>query len=264
MKVSEMIAHPTSAIRASQLHIWSSFGGSCGNRRNGFTLIEVLVVVSIIAVMASLLLPAIATAQQIANRTACGSQMRQVFLGLIGYLGDNSDLYPAIARTSAHSDSWGAHRGQGRWQHNLEPYIGTFTVFNCPTVRRAHPRFAVTNSTGHPLSWLVRGDAEAGTVCTMAYNTQDWGRRTWGINPGPMNEAAVAARAGIPGNINRVPVFFDGVWQNDGSNQQNNQWGAYWPHRGSSNLAFSDGHVEVKSRSNVIQYASTSVALIVY
>lgn len=246
----------------ARMEAWGRTGAS------GFTLIELLVVISIIAVIASMLMPAIASARQMANRTACGSQMRQVFIGLTGYLGDNNDFYPGVARSTAYS-GWGAHRGSGRWQHALEPYTGTFAVFNCPTVRRSWPRFAVTNTRGSPLAWLVRGDAEAGSVCTMAYNSQDWGRypsvggQPWApINPGPMNEAKVIARAILPGQSNRCPVFMDGIWQNDGSNMQNNTWRAYWPHAGTSNLIFHDGHLEVKKRTDVVQWPSSAVALL--
>lgn len=64
------------------------------SRRHGFTLIELLVVVAIIAIMASLLLPAISMAQSAARSTKCGSNLRQIYIGVTGFASDNNDEVP--------------------------------------------------------------------------------------------------------------------------------------------------------------------------
>ena len=62
-------------------------------RKLGFTLVETLVVISIIAVLAGLLFPVFASARRSARRTVCISQLRQIGLALQMYRQDNEE-YP--------------------------------------------------------------------------------------------------------------------------------------------------------------------------
>jgi len=67
------------------------------NRRNGLTLIEVLVVISIILVAASMLLPAIQNVREAARRVQCQNHLRQIGLALHGYQ-DAFNRFPPAAR----------------------------------------------------------------------------------------------------------------------------------------------------------------------
>ncbi len=79
-------------------------------RTSGFTLIELLVVIAIIAILASLLLPALASAKESGRSIRCLSNMRQVALGIYNYKDENNDHLPFAVTTDRnwHEDwVWG-------------------------------------------------------------------------------------------------------------------------------------------------------------
>jgi prepilin-type N-terminal cleavage/methylation domain-containing protein/prepilin-type processing-associated H-X9-DG protein len=67
---------------------------AAGKNRRGFTLIELLVVIGIIAVLVGLLLPALSKSRKQANRTACLSNLRQVYLCYQLYAQSYGDQIP--------------------------------------------------------------------------------------------------------------------------------------------------------------------------
>src|SRR5688500_1207553 len=67
-------------------------------RRSGFTLVELLVVIGIIAILVSILLPALSKIHEHARRTQCASNMRQCTLGLIIYANEFKGWLPPLRR----------------------------------------------------------------------------------------------------------------------------------------------------------------------
>lgn len=74
-------------------------------RRCGFTLVELLVVISIIALLIAILLPALAAARKSAMRIQCMSQLRQVGIGASVYANDFKDRYPTTPYAIANSNA---------------------------------------------------------------------------------------------------------------------------------------------------------------
>ena len=67
---------------------------------NGFTLVELLVVIAIIAILAALLLPVLASAKEKGKRAQCINNLKQIGVGSLIYVGDNSDKFmPAAFNT---------------------------------------------------------------------------------------------------------------------------------------------------------------------
>lgn len=64
------------------------------NPRAGFTLVELLVVVGIIALLISILLPALSRAREMASRTNCAGHLRQWGIALRAYCEDNKGFFP--------------------------------------------------------------------------------------------------------------------------------------------------------------------------
>lgn len=72
------------------------------NKHRGFTLVELLVVMSIVSVMLSLLLPAVMLAREAARRMSCGSQLRQLGLGMQQHVALH-DVFPNNGGHTANS-----------------------------------------------------------------------------------------------------------------------------------------------------------------
>lgn len=118
-------------------------------RTNGFTLVEMLVVIAIIAILASMLIPAFSLAKQRALSTKCRSNLRQLTLAWVLYTDDNRDYLPpnnfvfnwSILSPSGDLNSWCRGNAQTEVgdasirQGLLWNYNKSAGIYRCPSDR---------------------------------------------------------------------------------------------------------------------------------
>jgi len=101
-------------------------------RGSAFTLIELLVVIAVIAILASLLLPALSRAKESARSTICLNHIRQLGVAAVLYSGDTG-RFPNILEWLYARGGGPADPASGK----LYPYLRTRTVYLCPTDKAA-------------------------------------------------------------------------------------------------------------------------------
>lgn len=234
-------------------------------RRVGFTLVELLVVICIIAVLMAMLLPALARARKSALRAACASNLRQVVVGLIGYAGEHKGRFPAPAM------SWFPQKED--WIHweptrdirdsRLLPYLGNNPkVLECPmgVPQRPPTRGPFSTFPPYPFSYSLNVRI-TGFSMTGDFTRPEWGLKitqiprasqiilaleedTVGINDGAWWTGAGDLVSGLPDLVSVLhdgnQEFFPGVI-----------FGGQYPYAGRGNIGFVDGHVEFLARAEM-------------
>ncbi len=117
------------------------------SRRTGFTLIEILVVLVVVAILASIILAVFSRVREIARSTICQSNLAQIALAIQQYVQDNNGYFPPNMYTENKNTSSVRYI---HWNDAIAHYVKNSAIFYCPsrkilTAQRA-PGF--TNSEG--------------------------------------------------------------------------------------------------------------------
>jgi prepilin-type N-terminal cleavage/methylation domain-containing protein/prepilin-type processing-associated H-X9-DG protein len=97
-----------------------------GRRTAGFTLVELLVVIGIIAVLISILLPALTGARRAAQSVACEANLRGILQAMIAYTTENNGAIPGSPATT------GRFLFNNTWGHSP-----SFSNSNCPGITQS-------------------------------------------------------------------------------------------------------------------------------
>lgn len=163
-----------------------------------FTLLELLVVVSVIAILAALLLPVFAAARESARRSACLSNVKQIGAAMQLYAQDNDERWPLHDLSNFQrqvpdgQDAFVVDGWDGtpvpNWAAGVRPYLKNLGVLVCPSNRGWCPgadpaRPALTYAYNGYASGRIAGQEPDAALIVLAW---DYGEKTtWAIaNPG--------------------------------------------------------------------------------
>jgi len=118
------------------------------NRSTGFTLLELLIVIAVIAVLMAILLPALNRAKGLANRVVCSSNLRNLGKAWHMFLEDNNGRFYQGFKANADYGGWEGLK-EYRSDRPLNEYAGlkdpnsateqSADVFRCPADRGGIP-----------------------------------------------------------------------------------------------------------------------------
>ncbi len=221
-------------------------------RRTAFTLVELLVVIGIIALLISILLPALNKARASAKALQCASHQRQIAAAILMYCNDNKGAFPSndLVLDSAYSYTWGWFTRPlvGRYLGDTNTRVAFYTSLNiyfCPATTYTY------SSAGRP---------NYGGNFGIGYNTNPFAR-LWkpdrnGRPHGKLGTIREASKQLILADVGGTNAgVLSSTWVQMYNGEAISYGGAgfatnpangatSYRHRRKANVAFADGHVE--------------------
>jgi len=211
--------------------------------RRGFTLVELLVALAIVALLAGLLLPVLVRAKSQAQGMSCLNNLRQLQATMFLYAADNNDLVvwnsSYVKRSWVYSGDYGLSIGKPQGMTNtqwlIDPqyaayadYIHATSIYKCPGDKTT----VLIGGRTHP--WV------------RSYGASFRQRRMADFDKVFTPEGLLKSPAMMITFGDVHPGYLAGLLYR-GANQDGSfvSFPAYW-HNGAGALAFADGHVDLR------------------
>jgi prepilin-type N-terminal cleavage/methylation domain-containing protein/prepilin-type processing-associated H-X9-DG protein len=113
----------------------NSAHGLLSVKKHGFTLVELLTVIAIIALLAAILFPVFGRVRESARRSSCQSNLKQIGLGMLQYVQDYDQKFPFAVQCNAGPDPtlcYGNNNWMG-WSVLIQPYTKSTQLLQCPS-----------------------------------------------------------------------------------------------------------------------------------
>ena len=206
-------------------------------RGAGFTIIELLVVMGIIAILLGLLLPVSIRVREAARTVQCASQLRQIGQAIINYTATNSGMLPAWSGTHSFPDDVKADDPDGPgWIVLIERFAGAAKpdspLYNCPSFSsddRAVNYFLAARYCGSQLPPSKSFPITRIKLSSQIVLSGDVTNQTWYTPPAGTSNVGYD-NTDKDDNMSPCVLFFG---EEGGLNM----------HRAGNNLLFADGHV---------------------
>ncbi|MCK5565607.1 MAG: type II secretion system protein [Planctomycetes bacterium] len=194
-------------------------------RKKGFTLIELLVVIAIIALLLSILMPALQKVKKQARDVICRSNLHQWGLIWKMYVDDNNGKFGG--NELGPSDPW----IRGQWAAWLRVYWedqGRQRLLTCPSATRPLQNFTPgTNNWGGPENTYQVSDTSA-PLPDGTHEMASYGMNLWAFNRAGARTSDLQGRPNewhwgkldVKGAA-KIPLFLDAMWRGGGPHYLN-------------------------------------------
>ncbi|MHC4131494.1 MAG: type II secretion system protein [Planctomycetota bacterium] len=160
-------------------------------KKKGFTLVELLVVIAIIALLMSILMPALARVRQIAYRMICGTNLSGIGKAMLVYANDSDERYP---RAGGRRSEWSQTGRIADWDapsENLAFLGGGRSGGRKATITASH-YLLVKYSDVSPKQFVCKGDSGTSTFKLSDYSiaADDDLTTVWDFGPIPTDHCS--------------------------------------------------------------------------